>query len=61
MDQIGKELQISGSRRMLMETLAGHIALLQVNHPRKAASPVTRRAKQCVMFTLRQGMRGKAA
>ena len=61
MDGIAKGLRISGSRRLLMETLAGHIALLQANHPRKANSAVTRRAKQCVMLTLRQGTRSKAA
>jgi hypothetical protein len=61
MDQIAKGLQISSSRRLLMETLAGHIALLQENHPRKAATTVTRRAKQCVMQTLKQVARRKAA
>jgi hypothetical protein len=61
MDQIGKGLQISGSRRLLMETLAGHIALLQATYPRKAASRVTKRAKQCVMLSLKQPARSKAA
>ena len=61
MDQIGKGLQQSSSRRLLMETLAGHIALLQASHPAKAKSAVTRKAKQCVMMTLRQGIRSKAA
>jgi len=62
MDQIGKTLQISTPRRLLMETLAGHIALLQASHPRKAASPVTKRARQCVIMSLKQAMpRGRAA
>jgi hypothetical protein len=43
-----------------METLAGHIALLQASYPQKARSPVAKRAKQCVMMSLRQ-TRGKAA
>ncbi len=60
MNQIGKGLQLTGPRRLLMETLAGHIALLQASHPRKARSAVARRAKQCVMLSLRQP-RGKAA
>jgi len=59
MDQITK-VQISGSRRLLMETLAGHIALLQASHPRKAKLQVTKRAKQCVMLSLKQPRR-KAA
>jgi len=55
-----KGLQLTGSRRLLMETLAGHIALLQASYPQKAKSPVAKRAKQCVMMSLRQ-TRGKAA
>jgi len=55
-----KGLQLTGSRRLLMETLAGHIALLQASYPQKARSPVAKRAKQCVMMSLRQ-TRGKAA
>jgi len=54
--------QISSQRRLLMETLAGHIALLQASHPKKAASVVTKRAKQCVMLSLRQSSpRSRAA
>ena len=60
MDQIGKALQLTGSRRLLMETLAGHMALLQASYPRKAKSAVAKKAKQCVMMSLRQ-TRGKAA
>ena len=44
MDQIGKTLQISTPRRLLMETLAGHIALLQASHPRKAATQTAKKA-----------------
>ena len=54
MSQIGKGPQMTTSRRLLMETLAGHIALLQASYPRKAASPVTKRMKHCVMLSLRQ-------
>ncbi|HEX8521893.1 MAG TPA: hypothetical protein VF669_06515 [Tepidisphaeraceae bacterium] len=60
MDQIGKGVQNNHSRRLLMETLAGHMALLQASHPRKAKSAVTKKARQCVLMTLRQ-TRSKAA
>jgi hypothetical protein len=54
-------MQISSSRRLLMETLAGHMALLQESYPRKAASAVTKRARQCVMLTLKKAPRSRAA
>jgi hypothetical protein len=44
---------MTNARKMLMETLAGHLALLQTNYPRKAASPVAKRVKQCVNYSLR--------
>ena len=31
------------SRNLLIESLIGHLALLERRHPRKAASPVARR------------------
>ena len=62
MDQIGKGLQISGPRRLLMETLMGHMALLQASHPSKAKTSVARKARQCVMMSLKQPQtRGRAA
>jgi hypothetical protein len=41
------------ARKMLMESLAGHLALLQSSHPRKANTLVAKRAKQCVSYSLR--------
>ena len=41
------------AQKMLLETLAGHIALLEASHPRKAASATARRAKRCVTARLR--------
>ncbi len=33
-------------RKLLLETLQGHLALLEAKHPRKAASPVAKRTKR---------------
>ena len=33
-------------RNLLIESLLGHLALLQARHPKKAASPVARRLKR---------------
>ncbi len=33
-------------RHLLMESLLGHLALLERRHPKKAASPVARRLKR---------------
>ena len=40
--------------KMLLESLVGHLALLKKTRPKKAASPVARRAEQYVRMTLRQ-------
>ena len=34
------------SRNLLIESLLGHLALLEQRHPKKAASPVARRLKR---------------
>ena len=44
---------MTNARKLLMETLAGHIALLETQHPRKAATRTVRRAKRVVGQTLR--------
>lgn len=36
------------SRHLLLESLLGHLALLAEKHPKKAASPVARRAKRYI-------------
>ncbi len=41
------------SRHLLMQTVLGHLALLAEKHPRKAASPVARRAKVLAEATLK--------
>jgi len=43
------------SRNLLLQSLLGHIALLAEKHPKKAASPVARRAKRYATLTLTQG------
>lgn len=45
---------MTAQQKMLLETLAGHLALLEEAHPRKAASAVARKAKSYV----RRGLRG---
>ena len=51
------------SRNLLLQSLLGHLALLAEKHPKKAASPVARRAKQYVKMTLhpQQQPRARAA
>ena len=41
-------------RKMLYQTLAGHFALLETAHPRKAATAVARKAQRHVKLTLRR-------
>jgi hypothetical protein len=41
------------AQRMLLETLSGHIALLQATHPRKANSATAKRARLYVQSKLR--------
>jgi hypothetical protein len=45
---------MSDGRRMLLETLAGHLALLKEAHPRKAASPTAKKIQRAVMSCLRE-------
>lgn len=62
MHPISRLVSTSGSRRLLMETLAGHLALLQATYPRKAAAPVAKRARACVNIALREpATRARAA
>ena len=44
---------MSHRRKMLLETLAGHFALLQAAHPRKANTALARDARRCVQQSLR--------
>ena len=62
MGRLMKGSELSIGERLLLETLAGHIALLESAHPRKAKCAATRRAKQCVMAKLRHcGSRARLA
>jgi hypothetical protein len=36
------------NRKLLLQSVLGHLALLQEKYPKKAASPVARRAKQYI-------------
>ena len=51
------------SRNLLLQSLLGHMALLQEKYPKKAASPVAKRAKRYVKLTLhpQQQPRARAA
>jgi hypothetical protein len=40
------------SRTLLLQSVLGHLALLAEKHPKKAASPVAKRAKRYVKLTL---------
>jgi hypothetical protein len=53
MEQFAKASELTLGQRLLLESLAGHIALLETTHPRKAKCAATRRAKICVMSRLR--------
>jgi hypothetical protein len=47
------ESTMTNARKMLLETLAGHIALLQSSHPEKANTIVAKRAEQYVKSSLK--------
>jgi len=44
---------MTAAQRMLLETLSGHIALLQSTYPRKANSATAKRARKYVQMKLR--------
>lgn len=46
---------MSTSRKMLLETLVGHMELLESTYPRKASSPLARKARRYVKMSLRRG------
>ena len=47
------ETNMTANQRLLLETLAGHFAWLKAAHPRKANSPLARRAQRAVSHSLR--------
>ena len=46
-------------QRLFLETLAGHLALLEATHPRKAASQTSKRAKRYIESHLRACTKGR--
>jgi hypothetical protein len=42
-------------RMLLLQTLLGHLTLLEQKYPKKAASPVARRAKRYIERVRRHG------
>ena len=52
---------MSDGRRMLLETLSGHLALLKMTHPRKAATLTAKRAQRAVAMCLRSPQPRKRA
>lgn len=40
------------SRNLLLQSVLGHLTLLAEKHPRKAASPVAKRARRYVRLSL---------
>ena len=46
-------VNMTDGRRMLLETLSGHLALLKAAHPRKAASATAKKAQRAVTLCLR--------
>ena len=62
MDRITQSAELTDGRRMLLETLAGHLELLKSSHPRKAASSTARQVQRFVTQSLRpHAMRKRAA
>ena len=61
MGHFAKGTEMTLGQKLLLETLAGHIALLESTHPRKAKLASTRRAKQCIMSRLRSCNRDRLA
>ena len=45
---------MTDGRRMLLESLSGHLALLKAAHPRKAATTTAKRAQRAVALSLRE-------
>ncbi len=43
------------NRHLLIESLLGHLALLEQRHPKKAASPVARKLKRHLSRVRRNG------
>ena len=49
-----EEIPMTPARKMLMETLVGHFALLQATYPRKAHTPLARKVQRYAKTTLKK-------
>lgn len=58
---LGKGVFMMSRNLLLMQSIQGHLELLARKHPKKAASPVARKAKRYVQSCLRQAHRPVAA
>ena len=45
---------MTAGRKMLLETLVGHMELLESAYPRKASSPLARKTRRYVKLSLRR-------
>jgi hypothetical protein len=45
-------------RQLLLQSVLAHLALLAEKHPKKAASPVARKARQYITHSLRPAQAG---
>jgi hypothetical protein len=61
MDRITQGVDMTDGRRMLLETLAGHFALLKSAHPRKANTATAQKAHRYIAKSLRESSRKRAA
>jgi len=61
MVRITQGVDMTDGRRMLLETLAGHFALLKSAHPRKAATATAKKAQRYIARSLRETSRKRAA
>jgi hypothetical protein len=59
--RITQGVDMTDGRRMLLETLAGHFALLKSTHPRKAATATAKKAQRYIVKSLRENGRKRAA
>jgi len=58
---ISRGANMTDGRRLLLETLSGHLALLKAAHPRKAATITAKRAQRAITLCLRSSQPRKRA
>ena len=55
------DARMTDGRRLLLETLTGHLELLKANYPRKAASATAKKAQRYLAQSLRISVPRKRA